>query len=287
MSSNHKYSKTPLVSIGMPVFDRPETLRNALESLVKQTYKNLEIIVSDNASTNPLVAEIIEDYARVDSRIISFRQSFNHGAHANFLFVLEKAKGKYFMWASDDDQWKSDFVEISIQEIGLAALVMGDIETKYYVTGVSVVSHVPNLDPKFPVHVNVKRFLMNMQPSLIYGLHRTSVLRESIPTGYFDFWDCALVFKVMLRGGIKTISGIRYTAGVHDDKYKIKFVDSKAQKLLYGPFLRVMFSEILVCPFVSNMKKIEIFLDILLLVIKLHKHHKPFVLEQINNSDDK
>ena len=113
----------PLVSVGIPTYNRPEGLRRTLECIVGQTYSNLEIIVSDNGSTDPRVAIVAGQFQVRDSRIRYVRQPVNLGPTENFRFVLHEAIGDYFMWAADDDGWESEFIE------RLAALLEDDPET--------------------------------------------------------------------------------------------------------------------------------------------------------------
>jgi glycosyltransferase involved in cell wall biosynthesis len=92
----------PLVSIGMPVRDGEQFIRQALDSILAQTYTHLEVIVSDNASTDKTGA-ICRDYAARDQRIRYYRNEVNIGAIANFCRVYELSSGEYFMWAAADD----------------------------------------------------------------------------------------------------------------------------------------------------------------------------------------
>ncbi len=110
-------NRLPLVSVGIPTYNRPEGLHRTLECITGQTYKNLEIIVSDNCSPRPETEAIVREFMAKDSRIQYFRQEKNKGAIFNFKFVLEKATGEYFMWASDDDKWESIFVENCLNEL--------------------------------------------------------------------------------------------------------------------------------------------------------------------------
>jgi glycosyltransferase involved in cell wall biosynthesis len=87
----------PLVSIGVPTYNRPEGLRIALDAIVRQTYPNIEVIVSDNASPGDEVTATMNEFCKKDSRILFYRQQKNLGPVNNFRFVLEKATGKYFM----------------------------------------------------------------------------------------------------------------------------------------------------------------------------------------------
>ena len=101
----------PLVSVGVPTYNRPEGLRRTLRHLADQTYRNVEILVSDNCSTDPDVDLVLEEFAAADARIKVFHQVTNVGATSNFRFVLEQASGEYFMWASDDDWWDASFIQ--------------------------------------------------------------------------------------------------------------------------------------------------------------------------------
>jgi len=100
----------PLVSVGIPSYNRPKGLRRTLDCITGQTYKNLEIIISDNCSDDPQVESIIQEFSRRDNRIRYYRQDRNKGAGFNFPFVLEKATGPYFMWAADDDWWDNTYI---------------------------------------------------------------------------------------------------------------------------------------------------------------------------------
>jgi glycosyltransferase involved in cell wall biosynthesis len=101
-------NEQPLVSIGIPTFNRPKGLRKTLIGITRQTYKNLEVIVSDNCSPGDEVNILMKELCSGDSRITFYRQTKNLGPTHNFKFVLEKAAGDYFMWAADDDKWLGD-----------------------------------------------------------------------------------------------------------------------------------------------------------------------------------
>jgi glycosyltransferase involved in cell wall biosynthesis len=92
----------PLVSIGLPVYNGERFLAQALDSLLGQTLGDLELIISDNASTDR-TAEICKDYAARDARIRYIRQESNRGAIWNFNFVALQARGQYFKWAPAND----------------------------------------------------------------------------------------------------------------------------------------------------------------------------------------
>lgn len=100
----------PLVTIGVPTYNRPETLKRALDSLVNQTYRNLEIIVSDNCSTDADVQNVVNNFS-ADARLKFTRQPVNKGLTHNFNFVLKMATGDFFMWLADDDWLDLNYIE--------------------------------------------------------------------------------------------------------------------------------------------------------------------------------
>ena len=93
----------------MPVYNGELFIREALNSLLNQTFTDFELVISDNASTDG-TEMICQEYADKDKRIRYVRQVQNRGATANFQFVLDAAVGKYFMWAAADDLQSSNFL---------------------------------------------------------------------------------------------------------------------------------------------------------------------------------
>jgi glycosyltransferase involved in cell wall biosynthesis len=90
------------VSIGVPVYNGERFIAGALESLINQTFKDLEIVISDNASTDR-TSEICMEFAARDQRIRYHRNAVNRGAGWNHNNVANLSTGQYFKWASHDD----------------------------------------------------------------------------------------------------------------------------------------------------------------------------------------
>lgn len=104
----------PLLSVGIPTCNRPAGLRRTLECVTAQTWKNLDIIVSDNASPGTATEEVVREFMARDGRIRYFRQETNIGGNANFRFVFEQGRGEFWAWAADDDEWDPEFVEVCL-----------------------------------------------------------------------------------------------------------------------------------------------------------------------------
>lgn len=97
------------VDIVLPVYNGAEYLDGALASLCAQSFPDLRIIISDNASTDA-TPEIISRWQARDRRITYHRQNENIGALANYNWVLQRAQSPWVMFASHDDIWSPDYV---------------------------------------------------------------------------------------------------------------------------------------------------------------------------------
>jgi glycosyltransferase involved in cell wall biosynthesis len=96
-----------LVSVIIPTYNRPKYLKQAIESAVNQTYKNIEIIVADDGSPES-PQSIIESFN--DARIRLIRHPENIGIAMNVIGAFKEAKGKYVASLNDDDIWTEDFL---------------------------------------------------------------------------------------------------------------------------------------------------------------------------------
>jgi glycosyltransferase involved in cell wall biosynthesis len=103
----------PKVTIGMPVYNAEKTIKKAITSLLAQTFRNFELIISDNASDDE-TANICKRFALKDRRVHYWRQSKNLGASANYNCLLSQIKGKYFMFAAGDDWRSPEFLEANV-----------------------------------------------------------------------------------------------------------------------------------------------------------------------------
>jgi glycosyltransferase involved in cell wall biosynthesis len=108
------FEKEPLVSVGIPTYNRPDGLKRTLECIIAQSYKNLEIIVSDDNHTNSNNHDLVHQFMKYDSRIKYIKTRENKGLTYNFEFVRDHATGIYFMWAADDDLWGEHYISACV-----------------------------------------------------------------------------------------------------------------------------------------------------------------------------
>jgi glycosyltransferase involved in cell wall biosynthesis len=106
----------PLVSIGLPLYNEETFLVAALDSLLAQDYPALEIVISDNASTDG-TQDICLAYAARDTRISYHRENTNTGVIENFNRAFRLSRGQYFMWASGHDTRDPSLISKCVQAI--------------------------------------------------------------------------------------------------------------------------------------------------------------------------
>jgi glycosyltransferase involved in cell wall biosynthesis len=109
-ASADRARRTPTLGIGLPVYNGERYLRQALDSLLEQSFTDYELVILDNAS-NDSTAAIALEYAARDGRIRYHRNAENIGAARNFNLAFELTSGRYFKWAADDDLISPSFLE--------------------------------------------------------------------------------------------------------------------------------------------------------------------------------
>jgi len=117
--------KLSLISIAMCTYNGEKYLNEQLDSLLKQTYINLEIIVTDDRSTDRTM-EILSSYATRDTRVKVFQNEINLGYVKNFSKAISLCTGDFIALADQDDIWKHTKIEKFMDEIGDNALIYSD-----------------------------------------------------------------------------------------------------------------------------------------------------------------
>jgi len=230
----------PLVSVGIPTYNRPVGLRKTLLSITNQSYKNLEIIISDNCSEDETVMEIAQEFVRSDSRVTYYRQDRNTGAY-NFQFILEKATGDFFMWAADDDDRTLTVIEELVSVIKDHSAAFSNYAVKYEESGhvdhVRILASAKGNDK----YEQARNFLQARIPSMIYGLYRTNTIKWFVDAGeLFDWFDCCLIFRtILLNNGFAFCEKELFTFGIKGSSYEYKpRKPMKSRVFTYGPYVR-------------------------------------------------
>ncbi|MBN1963885.1 MAG: glycosyltransferase family 2 protein, partial [Anaerolineae bacterium] len=106
----------PCVSIGLPVYNGETYLAAALDSILGQTFRDFELIIADNHSSDGTV-DICRAYAAQDARVHLVVNEQNLGAAKNYNLVFDLARGKYFKWASHDDLIAPEFLARCVEAL--------------------------------------------------------------------------------------------------------------------------------------------------------------------------
>jgi len=199
----------PLVSVGIPTYNRRALLEHTLKSALEQQYPRLEIIICDNASTDE-TEKFCREWEARDSRIRYIRHPNNLGSTGNFISALEAADGEYFMWLADDDWIEPGYIEHCakiLAENPDCCLAGG--KSDYYHDGVLVRTGEDILITREDPADRVVEFCSKvMHNAVFYGLMRREILRK-IP--FLRTWgnDQILMTGVAYCGKIITQDGPR------------------------------------------------------------------------------
>jgi glycosyltransferase involved in cell wall biosynthesis len=192
------------ITVGVPVYNGAATLAEALECIRIQTFEDIEVIISDNCSTDDS-AEIAQRYVEKDDRFRLISQTENIGAKSNFRSLIDASSCDLFMWRSDDDLSTIDFIERlhRVIEQNSAIDLVGHNAVFFNRHGerLSAYSYSPQRVMLTPVRLG--RQILNASPTWIYGLWRRNVLRDSMDRMNEEFpylwgWDPLTLLPTLL-----------------------------------------------------------------------------------------
>lgn len=209
----------PRVTIGVPVRNGESEIETCLACLSNQTYRDLAIVVYDNASTDR-TAEIVAAAMRNDSRIRYFRHATDIGALPNFAAVLAAAQSPYFMWRAYDDLSSPDYVERLVAALDAypdAVLAAPRTETLRVQAGRCRVRLPPKPGTGPRGRLAAERWMIRrLQAGWFYGLYRREFLVETMSFVKREFhfvwaWDFLLLATTVLRGRIVGVPETTFT----------------------------------------------------------------------------
>lgn len=194
------------VSIGLPVYNGERYLAATLDSLLTQTYSDLELVISDNASTDA-TEEICRAYAGRDARVRYYRNATNLGAAPNYNRVFRLASGEYFKWAAHDDLCAPEYLEACVRVLD---------ETPHAVvchTRTAIIDEHGDLTGHYDDELDLReprpsdrfaRYLFRRASewNAIFGVVRRSVLAETPLIGGYIGSDQVLLGELVLRGAV-------------------------------------------------------------------------------------
>jgi glycosyltransferase involved in cell wall biosynthesis len=197
------------VSVGLPVYNAEHYLAEALDDLLTQSHTDLEIIISDNGSTDR-TRQICERYAAKDSRIRYLRHDRNRGLSWNHNEVLKKAGASYFRWYAYDDRMDPKCIEAcatvldgnpeTILAWPLTTVIDGQGQMCYeYREDLPFDNSTPTTRLRSLLGSETEETLLHMCYP-IYGLIRRDVLLRTHLHGTMPGADTVVLCELALRG---------------------------------------------------------------------------------------
>lgn len=208
----------PLVSIGLPVYNGEKYLELCIRNILAQTFRDFEIIISDNASRDR-TREICERIAGEDPRVRYSCAEENQGATWNFNRVLELARGRYFKWVAYDDLMSVDFLEVCVRSLeknpldilayGLTTIINAEGEEQECLPDRIHIAHDRPSD-------RLREYLHKVGlTNAIYGVMRMEVLRATHAHQAYPGSDIVLLGDLAIRGRFYEHAGIRFYRRIH------------------------------------------------------------------------
>jgi glycosyltransferase involved in cell wall biosynthesis len=200
---------SPLVSVGLPVYNGEASLGRALDSVLAQDFEDFELIISDNASTDGTPA-ICETYAGRDRRVRYYRNEKNIGANPNHNRVFDLSRGKYFAWMAHDVEQLPGMLSRCVREMRLNSppVVLAyprceQIDENCRPVGgdlPSIASNDPR--PHRRLGIVIRRICYITQH---YGLFAADALRKTRLNGSYPSADFVLTAELAMLGEIREI----------------------------------------------------------------------------------
>ncbi|MGH2714453.1 MAG: glycosyltransferase family 2 protein [Thermoleophilaceae bacterium] len=194
-----------VVSIGLPTYNRRDQLARAIESVLAQTHRELELTISDNAS-NDGTEELCREFAARDPRIRYVRHATNRGPTENFNYVFERLHREYVMVLGDDDWIDPGYVAACLRVLKAepdVAVVVGG--THYYSANGEYdgeMASPPQVLDDSPTR-RLRAFYALDPNHTFYGVSRNTALRAAAPMrnvlGNDGIFAATLVYAGKLR----------------------------------------------------------------------------------------
>jgi glycosyltransferase involved in cell wall biosynthesis len=193
----------PRVSIGLPAYNGERYLRQALDSVLAQTYSDFEVVISDNASTDE-TARICRDYLERDPRIRYHRNDVNIGGDRNYNRCVELSRGQYFLGLAHDDVLAPDYVRRCVDVLDRDASIVfchtraNEIDGEGDIAG-TFPTHEFSESPRAHERFFDATCLVNGVVATV-GMTRMTTLRQIAPLVPFAASDAFRQAELALRG---------------------------------------------------------------------------------------
>jgi glycosyltransferase involved in cell wall biosynthesis len=191
------------ISLGLPVYNGEAYIRDCIESILAQTFRDFELVISDNASTDS-TPQICREFAERDRRIRVITQERNIGAANNFNLLFHETQGEFFKWCAHDDLLHPDFLKVTFEHLRQdpVAVLCHSYTVIFTDDGEADELFMPELvmDRLAPAQRLNEVMVRGQRCYEVFGLIRRSALRKSGLIGNHTGGDNVLLFQLALQG---------------------------------------------------------------------------------------
>lgn len=261
------------VSIVLPVYNGEEHISEAIESILLQTYKNWELIIVNDCSTDSTL-DICEDYGKRDKRIVVVSNNENKKLPKSLNVGFERASGDYYTWTSDDNMYKPSALKKMVDRLqhdSTLAMVYCDYteidENGKKRSGVSL------LEPQFLVTGNVcgACFMYTSEVAKKVGDYDANLfLAED-----YDYW-----MRILQKGKIAHIKEDLYYYRIHKGSLtetKKNYIQEQTYRALEKNFMYLYY-------YARKHKLTHAFFDQLLRRAELHREDTKRILTELDKT---
>ena len=282
---NNSNLSESLLTIGVPVFNGEKTISRCIDSLLKQTFDDFKLIISDNASTDS-TQKICEDYAKKDNRIQYIKQKKNIGQLTNFNFLLNNSATKYFMWAAADDNWDPHFVKKNLDVLESDENIVGSIGKVTFDLDFKNKQNTENHSVHRDLVLNmsgtyedrIKSCLKLNQATPLYAIYRTAKLQKSTVFHEDGGYDLQMLLNVLEFGNLNVINEFLMHRSPYGTSSESFILNSLNRQIRISKIIFPYFSVTLFC-----LKKLGItfFLKNLFLFLRLNANGSYLIILDI------
>jgi glycosyltransferase involved in cell wall biosynthesis len=201
----------PLVSVGVPTYNRRDRLVRAVESVLAQTHRELELVISDNGSTDE-TEELCRAIASRDPRVRYIRHATNRGSTENFNYVFGELRGDYAMVLGDDDWIDPDYVEACLDALqGRPDVAVAVGRSRYYGSNGACVDELASPTELLADSPSLRireYYALEPKPETFYGLMRGTALRAAAPMRNVLYNDGIFAATLVFAGKLRSVPSV-------------------------------------------------------------------------------
>lgn len=203
MDAPASMNRNPLVTVYIPTFNRLALLRRALDSVLKQSYCELEVIVVDDRSSDG-TRQAVEEVRRADPRVVllSKPEGMPRGAPASRNLAIERACGEFVTGLDDDDYFHPERIQEFVRAWDGSASALYSDTRAVYGPGYEIVSRRPAAVRRDDLLVS------NFVGSQVFAPKATYIRAGGFDTTFPMWQDLELWFAMLKDGGVMKRAGL-------------------------------------------------------------------------------